>query len=279
MRAMRMPFLLRRSQPVRVFSVTGTGTALTTARRMRATSDSSLQQRRAGEPVADFLGRTAHVDVDDLCARHRRCAARRPPSSAGSKPAICTTRGLGSPRVIHAPARFRRVPQPHIGGQHFRGGEPGAELAAQHAKRPVGHSGHRREHDVGAQHVGSDLAGSSWLRLRRSIARRSANFLSTPRRHTSISNPSASLPGSRMSSVASARSPGASMRAVGLAQIFRGLEIARADRAAEAIGERDAQQRIGLQLRRRVQDAGAHAQRAVGAWIAGDAPLTQLIRG
>ena len=63
-RALRLP----RSQPVRILSVTGTSTAPTTASRMRRTSGSSLQQRRARHHVAHFFRRAAHVDVDDLRA-------------------------------------------------------------------------------------------------------------------------------------------------------------------------------------------------------------------
>jgi hypothetical protein len=65
----------------------------------------------------------------------------------------------------------------------------------------------------------------------------------------------------------------------GPAEVFRGLEVARADVRSEAIRQRHAQQRIGLQLRRRVQDARPHTQRAGGIRISGDAPLPQLVRG
>src|SRR6202044_3007102 len=65
----------------------------------------------------------------------------------------------------------------------------------------------------------------------------------------------------------------------GPAEVFSGLEVARTDVRSEAIRQRHAQQRIGLQLRRCVQDARAHTQRAGGVRISGDAPLPQLIRG
>ena len=65
-----------------------------------------------------------------------------------------------------------------------------------------------------------------------------------------------------MSSVASTRSPGREQAHDRLAHVFGRLEVARADARAETIGERDAQQRIGLQLRRGIQDAGAHPQRS-----------------
>ena len=67
-----------------------------------------------------------------------------------------------------------------------------------------------------------------------------------------------------MSSVASARSPGARVRAGGLPRYSAGLEVARADAVAEAVRERHAQQRIRLRCAADVQDAGAHPQRAVG---------------
>jgi hypothetical protein len=86
----------RLSQPVRIFSVTGTSTACTTASRMRPTSGSSLQQRRAGHHVADLLRRAAHVDVDDLRAVVDVVACGLA-IMAGSAPAICTETGSTSP--------------------------------------------------------------------------------------------------------------------------------------------------------------------------------------
>ena len=67
-RAMFSAFLFSRSQPVRIFSVTGTSTAPTTASTIRATSASSCSSAEPAPDVADLLGRAAHVDVDDLRA-------------------------------------------------------------------------------------------------------------------------------------------------------------------------------------------------------------------
>ena len=84
------------SVPVRIFSVTGTATARTTA--LEDALDQRLigQQRRAAVAVADLLCRTAHVDVDDLRAQID-VDARRRRQLLGSLPTSCTTRGSGSP--------------------------------------------------------------------------------------------------------------------------------------------------------------------------------------
>ncbi len=80
-----------------------------------------------------------------------------------------------------------------------------------------------------------------------------------------------------MSKVTSARSPGASSRAVGLPKYSLASKSRAADAFAEPICERHAQQWVGLQLRSRVEDARAQAQRAVRARIARNAPLAKLI--
>src|SRR4029078_7546420 len=82
MRAMERALRCPGSVPVRILSVTGTSTARTTASTIAATSgsvarsaqpDAAVQslfgeKRRARGRVADLLGRTPHVDVDDLRA-------------------------------------------------------------------------------------------------------------------------------------------------------------------------------------------------------------------
>src|SRR5665213_955804 len=109
-----------------------------------------LQQRGTRQSIADFLGGTTHIDVDDL------------------------------------------------GAEHFRGGEARAETAAENSKRSVGHAGHGREQDVGRQRIGTYLDAHR-VGTAGALSFAHENFLSAPRRHTSISNPSALFPGSRMS--------------------------------------------------------------------------------
>ena len=68
MRATATPLRCSRLQPVRILSVTGTSAG--PHRRLEDRGDQRLvaQQRGARVPVADFLRRAAHVDVDDLRA-------------------------------------------------------------------------------------------------------------------------------------------------------------------------------------------------------------------
>ena len=120
MRAMRTPLRRRGSQPVRVFSVTGTPTP----RRPRRAGSARPAPRRCSSaepamPVADLLRRAAHVDVDDLRAGVDVAARGLAPSSCGSPPAICTTRGSGSPHGPCAAAISRVCHSRDVGGQHL----------------------------------------------------------------------------------------------------------------------------------------------------------------
>ncbi len=54
-RAMRRALRLSRSQPVRIFSVTGTSTAATTALTMRATSGSSCSSAEPAHTLHTFF--------------------------------------------------------------------------------------------------------------------------------------------------------------------------------------------------------------------------------
>src|SRR5450631_1017908 len=172
-----------------------------------------LHQGGTRETIANFLGGTSHVDVDDFGAgvhiperrvsHHLRIEARDLHHTR--------TRLAG---VVHAQPRLLGVPQPRVGGEHFGGGEARAEAAAQESKRSVGDAGHGRENDVGRQDIRADFDRHHFACVAASPAH--TRFLSAPRRHTSISNPSASLPGSKISRTASARSPGASMCTVAL---------------------------------------------------------------
>ena len=158
MRAMRRPFLWPRSQPVRVFSVTGTSTARTTLCKIRCYQLLILQQRRAGQAIADFLGRTTHVDIDDLRTgidvAARRLGHHRRIVSGDLHDARARLAGM-----VHAPARFRRVPQAHVGAEHLGCSKSRAKSPAENAKGAIGDARHGREQHDGGQQVGSDLQG------------------------------------------------------------------------------------------------------------------------
>ena len=250
----------------------------------RATNASSLSSAEPASRLQTFFaGHPMLMSMISAPASTLRRAASA--IIVGSKPAICTTRGLGFAAMIHAPARFRRVPEASIRGEHLRGGEPRAETggtACETAGPSLPPSARARRWSATRKvrfaactlmaSPGAHQPASQHPPRRKFFGRRRAGT----RRSRTLRHP---CRGPEMSSVASARSPGASMRTIGLADVFRGLEVARADVRAEAIGQRHAQQRIGLQLRRRVEDARPHAQRAGGIRISGDAPLAQLIGG
>src|ERR1700678_2708348 len=184
-----------------------------------------LQQGGSCQTIADFFCGAAHVDIDDLRAGIHVAALRLGHHRGIEAGDLHDTRA-GLARMVHAPARFRRVPQPHIGAEHLRRGKSCAKTPAENAKGTVGNACHGRKQDDGRQFVRADLHGTWDRGLHRpacgatSLAQET--FRSTPRRHTSISNPSAFLPGSKIAKVASTRSPGASSFAVGLPRYSAG---------------------------------------------------------
>ena len=268
------------SQPVRIFNVTGTLTALTTASRICRTSGSSLHQRRARGLVADFLRRTAHVDVDDLRAgidvalrglgHHLRIAAGDLHDAR-----------LGLAAVIHAPTRFLACATDAHRRSAFRQPQcprPCAGTTAGTADRsrppwarardcwPV-----RKGRCASAIRL---LLGNCLAGARHRSARRA------PRRHTSKRKPSASGPGSTMAirrrwlcCAGASRRSGA---VVGI-QILGGLELARAHLLAPAILEHQLQQRIGLRESRRRFLMLARTFSVPGAAGSEHAPLLDLV--
>ena len=230
---MRTPFLWFGSQPVRVFSVTGTRRLARRCAKFvqpaasscsRAEPANRLQTFLAGQPMLMSMICGAGIDIAPRSIGHHRRIEAGDLHHARA----------GFAGMVHAAARFRRVPQAHVGAEHFRGGESGAEAPAQNAKRTVGHARHGREQDVGRQRIGTDLDGSSLglgcgassFGARNSSDRRRAGtrrFRILPR----------FCPGSRISKVASARSPGASSRRSACPSIRR-LEVARADAACRS---------------------------------------------
>src|SRR5579862_3299359 len=114
------------------------------------------EQCRATRLAADFFRRATHVQVDDLRAQGD-VGARRLRERLRIGAGELHHARLGLALVIHALARFRRVPQAHVRTQHFRCGKTCAQVAAQDAERAVGDSRHGSEHDPRGQGVTPDL--------------------------------------------------------------------------------------------------------------------------
>ena len=87
-----------------------------------------LHQGRAGPLVADFLGRAAHVDVDDLRAAVDVVAAASAIIGA-SVPAICTAIGPGSPSWLARREVFSVCHRSRRDGHHLADRIARAELA------------------------------------------------------------------------------------------------------------------------------------------------------
>ena len=96
MRAMATALRSSRVGPVRIFRVTGTSTAATTASRIRATRSGS---ESSAEPAARlhtfFAGQPMLISM--ICAPRSTLARAACASMSGSPPAICTDTGPGSP--------------------------------------------------------------------------------------------------------------------------------------------------------------------------------------
>src|SRR5262245_21922175 len=97
MRATRTAFRFSGSQPVRIFSVTGTSTAFTTASRMPATNPSlrsSADPAVVWSPV--YPGQPTLMSL--ICAPRSTFSRAASAIMVGSAPAICTAIGSASPR-------------------------------------------------------------------------------------------------------------------------------------------------------------------------------------
>ncbi len=160
-------------------------------------------ERGARRAVADLLRRAAEVDVDDLRA-HVDVAARGVRHHPGVVARDLHHARLRFAVVIHSQARLGRIPEPHVGRDHFGSRDPGAHAPAELPERAVGHARHRRERKRRRELPGPDLHWAAvviWLAQRTPLS---------AGRQTSISKPTASWPGSTMRISASARSPGPS---------------------------------------------------------------------
>ena len=168
MRASAGAFRLAWSQPMRIFSVTGTGTARTVASRMRAAATFVAHQRAACHLAdRDLLHRAAEVDVDDVRTARDRDARRlghRRRIAAGK-----LERGRRALERRHA-QRVAVLAHHRPGRDHLRDDQSRAESAREPPERQVGHARHRREDDrgvdrtppprsIGAREVGAALFG------------------------------------------------------------------------------------------------------------------------
>ena len=154
MRASRGAFRLAWSQPMRIFSVTGTGTARTVASRMRGGGDLVAHQRAAGHLAdRDLLHRAAEIDVDDVGAatdgdprrlgHRRRIAAGELDGATGAavelRPcAACCGSRASSPRRRSSPTPPARRPAARASRRNGRSVTPdiGARITGVSIRTP-----------------------------------------------------------------------------------------------------------------------------------------------
>ena len=115
-----------------------------------------LQQGATGQHIADFFGRTAHIDVDNLGTGGDVVAG-------GFGQLIGIAAGnlhrdrAGFAAVVAAAQGFAGMPQRRIVGNHFADGITGTVCPRQAAERFVGNTGHRRERNRGINAVVADV--------------------------------------------------------------------------------------------------------------------------
>ena len=114
-----------------------------------------LQQRRTRGHVAHFLGRAAHVDVDDLRAvRHVVASGFGHHGRIGAGDLHGNRLDLA--RVVGAAHGLFAFPQLRVRGDHFRHRIARAQPFAQLPERPVGYAGHGGDEQVITQIVGAE---------------------------------------------------------------------------------------------------------------------------
>lgn len=149
------PLRLSRSQPVRIFRVTGTSTALTTASRISATSASS---RSRADPAAllhtFFAGQPMLMSM--ICAPSSTFALRGLGQHGRIAAGDLHRARLVLAIVDQAQARLAAVPQADVAGHHLRYHHPGAKATAKLTERTIGHPGHRREDQSVGQCIWAD---------------------------------------------------------------------------------------------------------------------------
>jgi hypothetical protein len=117
-----------------------------------------LHQRRAGHHVADFLGRAAHVDVDDLGAVVDVVAGRFGHHlRVGAGDLHRDRRDFAL--VVGAAQRLGAAVEQRVRGDHFGHRQPGAHFLAQLAERTVRHAGHGGDEQIVAQREADEFHG------------------------------------------------------------------------------------------------------------------------
>jgi hypothetical protein len=116
------------------------------------------QQGRTAELATDFLGRTTHVDINDLCAKADVMAGRLC-QFAGFAAYNLHGQRCGFAIKITTPCGFAGMSELRVRGDHFGNHVTGAQFAAKLAERSVGYTCHRSQCNGVRQFVGSDLHG------------------------------------------------------------------------------------------------------------------------
>jgi hypothetical protein len=123
------------------------------------------EQRGPGGHVAHFLGRAAHVDVDDLGAEIHVGARRAGELDRVAAGDLHRDRA-GLARVIEAQARLARGGEPGARGDHLGDRERGAEAAGEAAERTIGDAGHGSDKHCVLQRVSAELHRLGFRRRR-----------------------------------------------------------------------------------------------------------------
>ena len=144
------------SHPVRIFSVTGTSTAATTASGSSRRAFRLVSNAPSRPGVAAHLLRwAAHIDVDDLCAaidHGARCSSQLLWLRARNLHGY----GFGAQVEVEAAPRFGGLPEASIRCRHFRGGHARSELPAKGTERLVCDTSHGGENEPRGQQIGTD---------------------------------------------------------------------------------------------------------------------------
>jgi hypothetical protein len=114
------------------------------------------EQRRTGSDVAHFLGRAAHVDVDDLRAK-RNVVARGIGHRRRIGPRDLHRDRIDFAGVIRSQPGFARLAQLRLRGHHLGHRHARTEALAELPERPVGHTCHRSNEQSIAQSVRAKL--------------------------------------------------------------------------------------------------------------------------
>ncbi len=117
-----------------------------------------LQQRRTGHHIADFLGRTAHVDVDDLRAMIH-IVPRRLRQHLRIRADDLHRNRLHLTLVIGAAQGLFRAIQQRIRRHHLAHRHPRPHALAQHAKRTIRHPRHGRDNKIIFKLIRADTHG------------------------------------------------------------------------------------------------------------------------